>query len=101
MAEKPEGPDGRTPRINLFLFLAGWVATVVVLVLLMTVLIPEVDLEADLAAIEDADTIRAILDGSLPSVLQPLSEPYPELSRSGPVQVPLYGGRYVGEGNAG
>ncbi len=96
MAENPEGPGERMPRVNLFVFLVGWIAAVVVLVLVMMALIPEVDLEADLAAIEKADTDQAVLDGSLPSVLQPLSGPRPELPLSGSVYVPLYSGLYVG-----
>jgi hypothetical protein len=54
MTDKPEAPAGRVPPVNLLMFLLGWIATVVVLVLLMMALIPEVDLEADLAALEKA-----------------------------------------------
>ncbi len=96
MTDKPEAPAGRVPPVNLLMFLVGWIATVVVLVLLMMVLIPEVDLEADLAALEKAETDQAVLDGAPPSVLRPLAEPRSDFPVSGSVYVPLYRGLYVG-----
>jgi hypothetical protein len=84
------------PRLNLFVFLGAWVATVVVLVLLMMSLIPEADLEADLAALEDADTEEATVEESLPAILQRLPGPAPEFSHTGSVYVPLYSSLYVG-----
>ncbi len=95
MAEEPERPK-REPRSGLYIFIAGWIAAVAGGAFLMRAWIPDVDLEAYYVALEVADTDQAVLDGPLPPVLQPLSEPYPAFPFSGSVYVPLYSSLYVG-----
>jgi len=96
MVEKSEGQYGRLKKFILLVFFIGWIGAVVVFALFMRAWIPDVDLKADLAAIEETDTDEANLDGPLPSVLQPLSGPLPALAISGSVYVPLYSSLYVG-----
>ena len=96
MVEKSERQDGRLQRFILFVFLAGWMAAIAVIALFMRAWIPDVDLKADLAAIEEADTDQAVPNGPTPPVLQPLSGPIPAFPVSGSAHVPLYGSLYVG-----
>ena len=96
MVEKSEGQYGRLKKFILLVFFIGWLGAVVVFALFMRAWIPEVDLKADLAAIEEADTDEANLDGPLPPSLQPLTGPLPALPISGSVYVPLYSSLYVG-----
>lgn len=96
MNGRPGSEGGSRQQLGLFVFLGGWVAAIVVLVLVMMALIPETDLEADLLVLEETDTEEATLDGPLPAVLQPLPEPVPEFSKAGSVYVPMYSGLYVG-----
>ena len=83
-------------RFTLFVMFLGWMAIVVVFSLTMRVWIPDVDLKADLAAIEEADTDQVNLDRPLPPALQPLTGPLPAFPVSGSVYVPLYSSLYVG-----
>jgi hypothetical protein len=96
MVEKSEGQYGRLQKFILLVFFGGWIGAVVVFALFMRAWIPDVDLKADLAAIEEADTDEANLDGPLPPSLQPLSGPLPAFPVSGSVYVPLYSSLYVG-----
>lgn len=95
MAEQFGGRDGGLRRFVLYVSILGWVATIVAIALFMRIWIPDVDLKAELDAIEQADTEDAETGGS-PSVLQPLAGPLPAFSVSGATYVPLYGGLYVG-----
>jgi hypothetical protein len=94
--EGPQNRHGSSQRLTLLLFLVGWVASIVALIFVMKAIIPEANLEADLAAIEAVDTDPAALDGALPPELQPLSGLRRELPLSGSVYVPLYDTLYVG-----
>jgi hypothetical protein len=96
MVDKSEGQYGRLQKFILLVFFGGWIGAVVVFALFMRAWIPDVDLKADLAAIEEADTDEANLDGPLPPSLQPLSGPLPAFPVSGSVYVPLYSSLYVG-----
>jgi hypothetical protein len=96
MVEKSEGQYGRLQKFILLVFFGGWIGAVVAFALFMRAWIPDVDLKADLAAIEEADTEEANLDGPLPPTLQPLSGPLPAFPVSGSVYVPLYSSLYVG-----
>lgn len=96
MVEKSEAQDSGLRKFILFVFLLGWMGAVAAFALFMRAWIPDVDLKADLAAIEEADTDHADLDGALPPSLQPLSGPLPAFSVSGSVYVPLYSSLYVG-----
>ncbi len=96
MVEKSEGQYGRLKKFILLVFFGGWIGAVVVFALFMRAWIPDVDLKADLAAIEEADTDETNLDGPLPPSLQPLSGPLPAFPVSGSVYVPLYSSLYVG-----
>ncbi len=96
MAEKSEEQYGRLRKFILYVFLLGWMATIAVGALLMRAWIPDVDLKADLADIEEADTDQVDLDGALPPALQPITGPSPVFSVSGSVYVPLYSSLYVG-----
>ncbi len=96
MVDKSEGQYGRLQKFILLVFFVGWIGAVVVFALFMRAWIPDVDLKADLAAIEEADTDEANLDGPLPPSLQPLSGPLPAFPVSGSVYVPLYSSLYVG-----
>jgi hypothetical protein len=95
MSEKLEGRDRGLRTFILFLFVAGWIVTIVVVALLMRTWIPEVDVMAELAAIEEAETDQAEPD-RLPSTLRPLPGPLPELSVSGAIYVPIFESLYVG-----
>ncbi len=75
MVEKSEGQYGRLQKFILLVFFGGWIGAVVAFALFMRAWIPDVDLKADLAAIEEADTDEADLDGPLPPALQPLTGP--------------------------
>jgi hypothetical protein len=96
MVDKSEGQYGRLQKFILLVFFGGWIGAVVAFALFMRAWIPDVDLKADLAAIEEADTEEANLDGPLPPSLQPLKGPLPALPISGSVYVPLYSSLYVG-----
>jgi hypothetical protein len=96
MVEKSEGQYGRLQRFILLVFFGGWIGAVVAFALFMRAWIPDVDLKADLAAIEAADTDEANLDRPLPPALQPLTGPLPAFPVSGSVYVPLYSSLYVG-----
>ncbi len=96
MVDKSEGQYGRLQKFILLVFFVGWIGAVVVFALFMRIWIPDVDLKADLAAIEEADTEEANLDGPLPPSLQPLTGPLPAFPVSGSVYVPLYSSLYVG-----
>jgi hypothetical protein len=96
MAEKSNGQYGGLRRLILYVFPLGWLATIAIFALLMRAWIPDVDLKADLAAIEEADTNQEDLDGPLPPALQPLTGPPPAFPVSGSVYVPLYSSLYVG-----
>ena len=74
MTEKPDGQFWRLQRFVLLVFFGGWIVAIVAFALLMRAWIPELNLEADLAAIEEADTDRTNL-GALPTTLQPLKTP--------------------------
>jgi hypothetical protein len=96
MVDKSEGQYGRLQKFILLVFFGGWIGAVVAFALFMRAWIPDVDLKADLAAIEEADTDEANLDGPLPPSLQPLKGSLPALPISGSVYVPLYSSLYVG-----
>jgi len=96
MVEKSEGQYGRLQKFILLVFFAGWIGAVVVFALFMRAWIPDIDLKADLDAIEEADTEEENPNRPLPPVLQPLSEPLPALVVSSSVYVPLYSSLYVG-----
>jgi len=96
MVEKSEGQYGRLQIFILLVFFGGWIGAVVVFALFMRAWIPDVDLKADLAAIEEADTEEEDPNRPLPPALQPLSGPLPALVVSGSVYVPLYSSLYVG-----
>jgi hypothetical protein len=88
MVEKSDGQYGRLQRFILFVFFIGWIGAVVAFALFMRAWIPDVDLKADLAAIEEADTDEADLDSS-PATLQPLTGPLPAFTVSSSTYVPL------------
>ena len=96
MVEKSEGQYGRLQIFILLVFFGGWIGAVVVFALFMRAWIPDVDLKADLAAIEEADTEEEDPNRPLPPALQLLSGPLPALVVSGSVYVPLYSSLYVG-----
>ncbi len=96
MTEKSEEQYGRLRKFILYVFFLGWMATIAVGALLMRAWIPDIDLKADLADIEEADTDQVDLDGPLPPALQPITRPSPVFSVSGSVYVPLYSSLYVG-----
>jgi hypothetical protein len=96
MVEKSDGQSGRRQRFILLVFFLGWIGAVAAFALFMRAWIPDIDLKADLAAIEEADTNQEDLDGPLPPALQPLTGPSPVFSVSGSVYVPLYSSLYVG-----
>ena len=96
MVEKSEAQETGLRKFILVVFFGGWIAAVAVFALFMRAWIPDADLKADLAAIEEADTDQADLDGALPPSLQPLSGPLPAFPVSGSVYVPLYSSLYVG-----
>lgn len=96
MAEGPETQDAGMRKFILRLFFFGWVVTVAAFGLLMRAWIPDVDLEAELAALEEADTDAADLDAPPSPTLQILTDPLPDLSVSGSTYVPLYNELYVG-----
>ena len=95
MAEQFGGRDGGLRRFVLYVSILGWVATIIAIALFMRIWIPEVDLKAELDAIELAETEEAETGGS-PSVLQPLAGPLPAFAVSGTTYVPLYSSLYVG-----
>ena len=96
MVENSEQQYGRMQRFILFVFVIGWIGVVAALALFMRAWIPDIDLKADLAAIEEADTDEVSLDRPLPTTLQPLTGPLPAFLGSGTVYVPLYSSLYVG-----
>lgn len=95
MSEKPEAQDRGLRAFVLYLFVGGWIATIVVVALLMRTWIPDVDVKAKLAAIEEEETDQ-IEPELLPATLGPLSGSVPALAVSGATYVPLYESLYVG-----
>ncbi len=96
MTEKSEEQYGRLRKFILYVFFLGWMATIAVGALLMRAWVPDIDLKADLADIEEADTDQVDLDGPLPTALQPITGTSPVYSVYGSVYVPLYSSLYVG-----
>ena len=96
MVEKSEGQYGRLQRFILLVFFLGWIGAVAAFALFMRAWIPDIDLKADLAAIEEADTNEADFDRPLPPALQALTGSLPAFTASGAVYVPLYASLYVG-----
>jgi hypothetical protein len=96
MVEKSEGQYGRLQRFILLVVFLGWMGAVVTFTLFMGAWMPDFDLKADLAAIEEADTDEADFDRPLPPALQALTGPLSAFTVSGSVYVPLYASLYVG-----
>lgn len=97
MAEKSEAQESGLRKFILVVFVGGWIAAVAAFSLFMRAWIPDQDLKADLAAIEEADTEDVQPDRLLPPTLQPISDPLPDLPVSGSTYVPLYNDLYLGE----
>ena len=95
MAETSGVRDGGLRKFLLYVFFGGWVAAVVVLAVLMRAWIPDIDLKAELSALEEAETDPAEPDAP-PSALQPLTGPLPTFVASGSSYMPLYASLYVG-----
>lgn len=95
MAERSEARDGGLRQFFLYLFVLGWLATIVTVALMMRAMVPDVDLKAELAALEAAETDQADPD-DMPSALRPLGEPLPAFAVTGSSYVPLYASLYVG-----
>ncbi len=95
MAERSEARDSGLRQFFLYLFVLGWLATIVTVALMMRAIVPEVDLKAELAALEAAETDQADPDET-PSALKPLSGPVPSFAVTGSSYVPLYASLYVG-----
>lgn len=95
MAENPRDTDDRLRTLYLILFTIGWIAVVAGLALFMRFWVPNVDIEAELAAIEEADTVEVDLEEPT-ATLRPAGESPPDASISGSTYVPLYDELYVG-----
>jgi hypothetical protein len=95
MAERSETRDGGLRQFFLYLFVLGWLATIVTVALMMRAMVPAVDLQAELEALEAAETDEADPDEA-PSALQDLSGPLPSFAVTGSSYVPLYASLYVG-----
>jgi len=96
MTESSNERYGRLQKFIMAVSAISWIAIVVGIALLMRFWLPDIDLKADLAAIEDATTEQMPFDRPLPAALRPLSGALPAAAASGSIYLPLYSDLYVG-----